>query len=636
MRRIIFSVMSMAITRSLEARKKIVQNRIKHLKARAARNFAQNRFLRKPPGKKEQDLLDAISQSANTLDAIEEEEEEDRRRKSRVPRVSRRMKGAIRTAVTLAMAARGTLGGGIVRQRLAATQNPTYRGGGLSQLPVASMTPNASRSLAMFDGGYRRLANEHTRSMGDQLRVELNAPAHSRNQAAINSLYARLKRGPNAKTVLRKHLRDFQLHDEWERVSDLFGGDDGVAPQHVFDAFLAHKIPNLPEYGVFAHGAMLPPEKRRAFFTVPKDTAVVYITLPTLFGMGGKLQRNRKQMIENARRGSATSGGGYLVMYTEGEIAPENILDYGDHNGAFGGLTGVFDAKSGNRAKNTQSPRASQRTSVASLVYDQGPGVYYVVSCRDLDIKHAQTYATHEMKAREKQRKHTKEDFDTSAAVLQEMYEYTILEILARKIPVRSAAALPKLVAGMIKKSLVSTKADMGVNSKMIRKVPDSLLNTMAYLAIAGHMVGLVGADRMTVLKGGTVSRLLDMYSLASMAAIGNPGSMVLSVSHGTAVGLLYWSSLALRTAITAAKVLRIVKKPANMVTNWFARKKAAQLVDLKAQRISDAEAVKFLKTYGLRPGMSKWQIDSWWWKQVWDPGFQVRKAHNLALRYAK
>jgi hypothetical protein len=240
------------------------------------------------------------------------------------------------------------------------TPNVLYRGGNLPVLPRGPMLPEASKALADVNAAFAVAEKRQQRGQGVIYGLPKNAGL---KRLPLSRLPLRVRQRVHANTNTKRP-------DFLKNIAANLGGQHGIVPQAAFDAFLAHKLPKLDEYSVFAHGMIYPPDMDESFFTVPKDTAIVYVTMPGLYSLPGtKYPRNRKQLMKNARQGRATSDGGYLVMYTEGSRVPNTVLDFNDGNGAFRHLTGVFDAKTGVRTNQTGE-------SVQHLIKKSGPGVY--------------------------------------------------------------------------------------------------------------------------------------------------------------------------------------------------------------------------------------------------------------------
>jgi hypothetical protein len=478
--------------------------------------------------------------------------------------------------------------------------NVQYRGGGLTQLPVPT-------------------SKLHQQSL---------RPNYTNNPYVQTT--------PTSRNILKDIDRAFETKKKRDTlqlehdIAQAIGGERGIVPQVAFDAFIEHKLPSLEEYGVFAHGQLIthdspsPNQDLNMFFTVPKDTAIVYVTMPGLFGWGGSQQRDRKSIIENARRGRATSKGGYLVMYTEGSKAPNNEIDFNDNNGAFGGITGVFNVKTGSMQSFTQKP-----VSIQSLLKKQGPGVYYVVSCRSLPLINYLleekknvwiTHWEHEKRARELQRKHTPKNFDKVKESLEDLYRVSLIDRAITKIfPLNIMKNLYFYYTFGRKLGISSKKADPNQQVQSMRKLPDEIVTSLAYLAMAGQMVGLIPENHITIMKGGSIAKFLHVFGAAS-TFVGGPRTMNMLLNHTSAIDFLAF----LKTVTMAGLVIKRIEKFSNevkidnMVTNGLQRKKVVE---------------RFLKSYGLKIGMPKSRVKNWWWKQAWRPNAKTQKAYELAMK---
>ena len=213
-------------------------------------------------------------------------------------------------------------------------------------------------------------------------------------------------RSPNARAKLRQlHLQQIKFRKNTEKHYELVSFRDrlkntyetaaaksiaakwaqnGVMPQHIFDAVIETKVPHLGEWDVFAHGRIdqeTPTTLNK--FIVPRDTVVVFWNVPgtsTVTSTNETPEYWKVQQIPNrsvtskARTGSATARkGAYSVMHVEGDVIPEVKLKFSDPEVPMG----VYKSATG-KINTTRK----LDDSLSSFLKKNGPGVYYVLSCR--------------------------------------------------------------------------------------------------------------------------------------------------------------------------------------------------------------------------------------------------------------
>lgn len=519
--------------------------------------------------------------------------------------------------------------------------NTTYRGGGLTPLVVSKNGPARPPILGevnrAFENARKKSSAAITQKLANSLQKKLQRLANVTRQLRNAKSNAEIRELQNRRDVLQARIDDeynvlksgntggpqheLLRQNALKDVALRLGGEHGIVPQAAFDAFLAHKIPALEEYGVFAHGTMQP-FPRLSYFVVPKDTAIVYVTLPGLLSVvGGRQPRNRKHIFEDARRGRAESGKGYLAMYTEGSKIPDTLLNYNDDTRAFGGLTGVWNAKTGAKTH-------MHGHSVSELVRTSGPGVYYVMSCRYIDSPNMfrnelQEYWTHEARARELQRKYTNpKTFNRVTEPLENLYKATLVEKIFEAAGWGLVSNIAKGAGQASRTMAMSSRVNATQGIRVYRSVPQELMTTLAYLAMAGQMVGLVPQNKMTILKGGSVARFLQLFGTASKL-VGGPASMTMSMPHRTALEFLWWAKNAV---VVSAYVRKAYTKVSATLGTWSPKRAMVQ----KLKKVD-----QFLRSYGLRRGLTRQRIQEWWWKQAWRPNQTTKKAYMTAMAFS-
>ena len=222
----------------------------------------------------------------------------------------------------------------------------------------------------------------------------------------------RNRRQYNDLTSLRNRLKDRYETAAAKSIAAKWA-QNGVMPQHIFDAVIETKVPHLGEWDVFAHGRIdQETPTTLATFVVPRDTVVVFWNVPgtsTVVSTKSTPAYWKLQPIPNrsvtskARTGNATARkGAYSVMHVEGDVIPEVKLKFSDPKIQMG----VFKSATGhvNTTRNLD-------TSLSSFLKTNGPGVYYVLSCRydpyDMDPDYMRGHVQRTQNARQRQLKYS-------------------------------------------------------------------------------------------------------------------------------------------------------------------------------------------------------------------------------------
>lgn len=159
-----------------------------------------------------------------------------------------------------------------------------------------------------------------------------------------------------------------------------------------FDNFVRN-INKLNFYDVNAHGTLT---SNLRTFTVPKNTAIVHLTMPGYSTIGKSRQNVHEAFMTNAERGRLLRGNAswknsgqpaYSVVYVEGDTIPDLDLSYQ----CIFGRMGVYNVKS-KKAVTNYAPsvpsgndnNTTAKDTMLNLIKRQGQGVYFVVSCRPM------------------------------------------------------------------------------------------------------------------------------------------------------------------------------------------------------------------------------------------------------------
>lgn len=152
-----------------------------------------------------------------------------------------------------------------------------------------------------------------------------------------------------------------------------------VSPEEA-RAFLK-RAPELDSVLVFAHGCYPSrlPRSVPSKFTVPPDTAIVFITPPSFMYRHRKSQDWHPMLYEHGmvKRGNLSMGaiGRYASMYVPGDVIDNFKLSFGDEKVDFFGVERI----PGDGAKFVPITR---RCMLERFVTTHGPGVYFLASCR--------------------------------------------------------------------------------------------------------------------------------------------------------------------------------------------------------------------------------------------------------------
>jgi len=138
---------------------------------------------------------------------------------------------------------------------------------------------------------------------------------------------------------------------------------------------------NVPEYWVRYHGGMYATSDRFRRFKVPKDVVIQIYTYPGC-PMFSEIIPNWKSkgLVDCSYKGCSNrifDNNGFSVPYIHGDVIPNVLLTTADNNGR---KMGLYRRRNGNNSfvpVDLETPKIW----LSDLVYNRGPGVYYVPTC---------------------------------------------------------------------------------------------------------------------------------------------------------------------------------------------------------------------------------------------------------------
>lgn len=278
-----------------------------------------------------------------------------------------------------------------------------------------SQTSQALKKLNRYERNYIK-AMELAREKAKAQTVSMIEKLHGGPLSFAPENTRKLER---ALSIIRKYADPYSdptLETEFTKSVAAKWSKDGVMPQELFDAVIEHQVPKLDEWDVLAHGSIVEKKDKIEEFVVPPKTVVVFWNLPgtstafaTLPGLLPGLQPiptttyAGRQLSAKAKTGNATARpGAYSVMHVSGDQIPDVALTFNDPNGL---PTGVFKSSTGKL-----DPLKKERSTLSQFLRENGPGVYYVASCRPtyrVSKEVVQNAIARTQRARERQRKYS-------------------------------------------------------------------------------------------------------------------------------------------------------------------------------------------------------------------------------------
>jgi hypothetical protein len=269
------------------------------------------------------------------------------------------------------------------------------------QLETRNLTPNGTRKLLEFERNYKNATNlaKHKAIRGELGRE----PWPSYDPESMKYVQSRASQ----KGARMERSFTNSVAAQWS--------SNGVMPQDMFDAVIEQQVPTLGEWDVFAHGQIEGEKNGRVReFVVPPNTAIVFWNVPGTPTVVAKSKQvtgispipNRK-VTAKAKTGNATARpDAYSVMHIGGDRIPDVVFDFHDDSipmGVFKSATGKVD------------PQKVHAARLSQFVKVNGPGVYYVLSCRSVLEKNQnsisyealQNSIQRNQRARERQRKYS-------------------------------------------------------------------------------------------------------------------------------------------------------------------------------------------------------------------------------------